>query len=46
MYSVLIETLDDVVDVCKKVMEQLSIEQPDIPEKSETWLLRTVRTIF
>ena len=27
-----IETLDDVVDVCKKVMEQLSIEKPDIPE--------------
>ncbi len=28
----IIETIDDVVDVCKKVMEQLSIEQPDIPE--------------
>lgn len=27
-----IETLDDVVDVCKKVVEQLSIEKPDIPE--------------
>ena len=27
-----IETIDDVVDVCKKVMGQLSIEQPDIPE--------------
>jgi predicted phosphate transport protein (TIGR00153 family) len=27
-----VETIDDVVDICKKVMEQMSIEQPDIPE--------------
>lgn len=27
----IVETLDDVVDVCKKVLEELSIEQPDIP---------------
>ncbi len=28
----LLETLDNVVDVCHKVMEQLSVEHPDIPD--------------
>jgi len=28
----LIETLDDVVDICEKVIEQFSIETPDIPD--------------
>ncbi len=28
----LIETLDDVVDICEKVIEQFSIETPNIPE--------------
>ncbi len=27
----LLETLDDVIDICEKVLEQFSIEQPDIP---------------
>ena len=27
----LLETLDDVVDICEKVLEQLSIETPEIP---------------
>lgn len=29
----IIETLDDVVDVCKKCLVQLSIEKPEIPEE-------------
>ncbi len=29
----LLETIDTVVDTCEKVLEQLSIEQPDIPEE-------------
>jgi len=28
----LLETLDDIVDICEKVLEQFSIENPDIPE--------------
>ncbi len=28
----LLETLDDIVDVCEKVLEQFSIENPEIPE--------------
>ncbi len=28
----LIETLDDIVDICEKVLEQFSIETPEIPE--------------
>ncbi len=28
----LLETLDNVIDVCHKVMEQLSVEHPDIPD--------------
>jgi len=28
----LLETLDDVVDICEKVIEQFSIEKPEIPE--------------
>ncbi len=28
----LLETLDDIVDVCEKVIEQFSIETPEIPE--------------
>lgn len=28
----LLETLDDIVDICEKVLEQFSIETPEIPE--------------
>lgn len=28
----LLETLDDVIDICEKVLEQFSIEKPEIPE--------------
>ncbi|MCF7858858.1 MAG: DUF47 family protein [Candidatus Cloacimonetes bacterium] len=28
----LLETLDDIVDICEKVIEQFSIETPDIPD--------------
>lgn len=31
----LLETIDTVVDVCEKVVEQLSIEKPDIPSELE-----------
>ncbi len=29
----LLETLDDVIDICEKVLEQFSIEKPEIPEE-------------
>ncbi|HHE40848.1 MAG TPA: DUF47 family protein, partial [Candidatus Cloacimonetes bacterium] len=28
----LLETMDDIVDICEKVLEQFSIETPEIPE--------------
>lgn len=39
----LIETLDDVVDVCEKVIEQFSIEKPDIPDFLKSDLLEVAR---
>ena len=29
----ILETMDDIVDVCEKVLEQFSIEAPEIPEE-------------
>lgn len=39
----LVETLDDVVDICEKVIEQFSIETPDVPEILKDDLLEVAR---
>jgi len=37
----ILETMDDIVDICEKVLEQFSIETPQIPENLEAGFLES-----